>query len=624
MADTTPANGDTPDFDIEIDGTSVKTTYNVQSINITREINRIPYAKIAIEDGVASENDFPVSSEDFTQGSEIEIKFSYLSDTPETVFKGIIVSQRIKANNRNSILLVEARDEAFKMTQTPKNKQFTDSLDSDAISTLISDAGLTAEVEDTTYTHPQLLQYQSTDWDFLLSRAQANGQLIIVNDGTVSVGKEDFTSSEVLTLTYGTDIISLDMTSDARSQITSSKTVTWDYSTQAIVESESSEPDLNELGDQTGATLAEAGDGEVRTFSRVGKTEEDELTAWNEGIMLKSRMAAIVGTITFQGNAAPVPGTIVKLDGMGTHFNGSAFISAMSHDFSGGNWLTTIQTGLDDKWFAPENGTSPQSYLLPKIQGVHIGTCIKIGPDDDGEDRIQIYLPMIHADNTEGLWARVSTLDAGLGDGDNTVRGTFFRPEVDDEVLVAFLDGDPRDPVVIGMLHSSSFPAPVTASDDTNHIKGIYTRSDMKLEFDDENKITTLYTPAGNMIQLDEQNEQINIEDQHGNSIVTNEDGITITSIKDIVMKAAENISSTADNGDISETASGDISETASGDISNTATGSVTVSASSDCEITALNITSTADAEYKASGSAGAELSTSAIATISGSLVQIN
>jgi len=50
----------------------------------------------------------------------------------------------------------------------------------------------------------------------------------------------------------------------------------------------------------------------------------------------------------------------------------------------------------------------------------------------------------------DGIWARISTLDAGKQ------RGTFFRPEIGDEVIVGFLNDDPRYPVVLGMVNSSA------------------------------------------------------------------------------------------------------------------------------------------------------------------------
>ena len=157
-----------------------------------------------------------------------------------------------------------------------------------------------------------------------------------------------------------------------------------------------------------------------------------------------------------------------------------------------------------------------------------------------------------------------------------------WMPEIDDEVLIGYLNDDPRNPVVLGMLHSSAKPAPLTASDD-NHEKGIITRDELKVLFNDDLKSLELSTPKGNKALLSEDEGGISVEDENGNKITLSSDGIVIESVKDLVLKA---------------------------------TG--------DVKIEGVNIEAAAQAEFKAEGSAGAELSTSAIAVLKGSLVQIN
>ena len=101
--------------------------------------------------------------------------------------------------------------------------------------------------------------------------------------------------------------------------------------------------------------------------------------------------------------------------------------------------------------------------MLPAIGGLQIGVVSQLQDDPDGEDRILVQIPII--DNQEqGIWCRVSSLDAGDS------RGAYFRPEIGDEVIVGFINEDPNDAVVLGMLHSSAKPAPITASDSYNFV----------------------------------------------------------------------------------------------------------------------------------------------------------
>ncbi|MEO0408855.1 MAG: phage baseplate assembly protein V, partial [Cyanobacteria bacterium P01_A01_bin.135] len=179
---------------------------------------------------------------------------------------------------------------------------------------------------------------------------------------------------------------------------------------------------------------------------------------------------------------------------------------------------------------------------------------------------------------------RISTLDAG----DN--RGSFFRPEVDDEVLLGFINDDPRDPIVLGMMNSSANPAPLTEAQE-NFQKGFFTRSGMKLLFDDEQPSMTLETPGGNQLVISDEAQGISLSDQNGNTLTLNDSGISLSSQQDITLEAA---------------------------------GSLTLSATQDVNIEGLNVSAAANAQFKAEGSAGAELSTSAIAILKGSLVKIN
>jgi uncharacterized protein involved in type VI secretion and phage assembly len=158
-----------------------------------------------------------------------------------------------------------------------------------------------------------------------------------------------------------------------------------------------------------------------------------------------------------------------------------------------------------------------------------------------------------------------------------------FRPEIDDEVVVGFFDDDPRTPVVLGQLHSGSKASPIPASDD-NHKKGLTTRGGMKLTFDDEKLVVVLETPNGNKLTLSDEDGGITIEDENGNKIVTSSDGIVLESAKDVSIKAS----------------------------------------SGDVKVEATNVEASAQSQFKAEGSGGAEVSSSANTTIKGSLVQIN
>lgn len=591
MSDRTiPQNTDydVATFTLRSNGQEVTNTYAVLSLVVNRVVNRIPTARVVLRDGSPADETFAASeSSDFEPGKELEIAVGFDSNN-RPVFKGLIVKQSIKVGeDGNSKLILDCRDAATKLTVGRHSRYFTESKDSDAIATLINGySGLSADVEATRTTHPEIVQYYATDWDFILSRAEMNGQIVLVENGTVKVKAPATSGNPLITLTYGANLLELEAEMDARYQYRTVKAFSWSPADQAMIEADASEPGVNRQGNLSGQKLAEVVGLSEWELRHSGKVEQTELKAWADAQLLKSRLAKIQGRVKTKGYPEAKPDALIELGGAGARFNGLAYVSGIRHDFSHGVWQTHMQLGLAPHWFyqeAKDIVDQPAGGLLPGVNGLQIGVVVQLQDDPAGEDRILVRVPAIDP-QAQGIWARVATLDAGQN------RGTFFRPEIGDEVLLGFLNDDPRDLVVLGMLHSSAKPAPLAATDD-NPQKGFVTRSEMKLIFDDETKVITLETPRGNKVVISDEAKGISLTDQNGNSIVLDDSGIKLTSAKDITLEA---------------------------------TGKLTLKATQDASLEGMNVNAKANAQFKAEGNAGAEVSTSAIAILKGSLVQIN
>ena len=570
---------DLTSFRVLSDGSELDGEFAVQSLSIVKSINKIPTAVLLIADGSISESDFPLSNKDeLVPGKEIEIKMGY-RENEETVFKGIIIKQAIKSQNRSSSqLIIEAKDESVKMTIGRKNKYFSEVTDSDVVEEIIQTYGLSSDVEAMTVAHKEMVQFHSTDWDFVLSRAEVNGKLVIVDDGTVTI-KTPSIDTPVQSFIYGQSIIEFEAEIDARDQFAAVTAKSWDFSTQEIIEMEGNDPRLTEQGNLSSSDLADVIGLDTLPLQHSGAVNDQELQAWSDAKLLRSRLSKIKGRIRILGDATLKPGQTIELVGLGDRYNGSAFISEVGHTYGNRTrWYTDLTIGFCQKLAVEKYDDimdEPSAGLLPAIQGLQIGVVTAIHDDPDGEDRIQIKLPIIDPES-DGIWARITSFDAGEN------RGLFFRPEVGDEVVVGFLNDDPRDPIVIGSLFSSARPAPETAAEE-NDVKGFFTRGEMKLLFDDGVNSITMETPNGNKLVISEEDGGITLEDENSNKIIMNSDGIVIESSKDLSLKA-------------------------SGDIS----------------LEGVNIENAAQSQFKAEGQSGLEISSSAVATVKGSLVQIN
>lgn len=522
---------------ILIEGKVIPSEFHVLSVAVTRELNRIPTATIQLQDGEASKSTFEASNtHHFVPGKKIEIQLGYRSQN-NSVFKGIIIKNSIKIRKNISLLIIECRDEAIKMTKGNKSRYFINKKDSDIIEEIIELHQLPKEVETTNPTLKEVVQYDATDWDFLLCRAEANGKVVIVNDGKVTVASPAINNQEsVFTLLYGDTLLELDTEVDARWQSKGIKASSWNASEQELIEVEAKEPSTLNSGNLSYAELANVIGGDFQEIKHGGRLSTPELQAWADSRLLKERLAKIRGRAKFQGIAGLLPNIIITIAGIGERFEGKMYISGIQHTVANGNWETDVQFGLDSKIFAQNYNLHPlpAGGLLPAVSGLQIGIVTLLENDPDGEDRIKIRLPLISRAE-EGIWVRLATLDAGKE------RGTFFRPEIGDEVVVGFLNADPRYPIILGMCHSSAKPAPEVAKN-TNHRKGYVSREKMKFSFDDEKKIIILETPTGNKVILSEEDMGIIIEDQNGNKMIFNNNGIQIESIQDLTLKANKNI----------------------------------------------------------------------------------
>ncbi len=573
-----PAATDLSTVTILSNGEEIDLTLHLISITITHEVNRIPTAKLVFADGDVSKQSFDASNLDtFAPGAEIEIQCGYHSQE-EPLFKGLVIRHGLKSKSEgSSFLTVVCKDLAVKMTIGHNSQYFNDTKDSDVLEELIKKHGLTADVEATSEKFESIVQYQSTDWDFLLMRAELAGMLVFVEAGTVTLKKPDPAQAAKQAFIYGATILDFEAELDAERQYQATSTAGWDQSSQKLVKVEGADPGFPEQGNVTASDLASVVAPKDFHLHHTGKITEGELQSWSDSLMARSRLAKIRGRMTSQGFAGIAVGDVVELQDVGERFNGNAYVSAIRHDITQGNWISHYQLGVDPKWFNQKARaeTPLAGGMLPSVEGLHIGVVTAIEGDPEGDNRIRVRLPTIH-ESEDGVWTRICTLDAG------PERGTVYRPEIDDEVIIGFLYGDPRQAVMLGMLHSSKNTPPIAPAKDNNQ-KGYQSRAKTQLYFDDGKPACHLSLDSGRIIEMDDEAGTIVCKDPDGNTITLDSSGITLESPKDITLKA---------DGDI--------------------------------KMEATNIEAKAKAEFKADGGAGSKLTSGATTTVKGATVMIN
>ncbi|RZJ11890.1 MAG: type VI secretion system tip protein VgrG [Rubrivivax sp.] len=580
---------------VDLNGQRLPASVELISVEVRRAANKVPSACLVFTDGDMASASFPLSdAADFKPGAQLTINAGY-GQQEKVIFEGIVVRQGLRVSGDNDArLVVECRDAAVRMTVGRRNANHIDKTDSDIISTLIEAHGLVADVEATGVAHGELVQHFCSDWDFMLARAEAQGLLVIATDGSVAVKAPKAEGEPVLTVTYGVDLISFDGDVDARYQYRSATAVSWDPRTQAALEGCAAGPaSLSAQGDLDSATLS--GVIGLTTLRMQGGAPQSEamLNQWAKAQQTKSGLARVRGQLRFQGSAEAKVGELIEIKGVGRRFSGNAFITGLRHQIQEGAWATEADFGLAPDWFCSQADVQapPAGALVPPVAGLQIGVVMRLDGDPAGEHRILVKLPVLQA-QTEGVWARLMQDHASSG------FGSFFVPEVGDEVVLGYFAADPSHPVVLGSLYSSRRTPPYDLAA-RNDIKALVTRCKHKLEFDEKDKVITLTTPGGNRVVLSDKDKSILLEDENGNTVMLSPAGISLDSLKDISL-------------------------TAKGSITLDAVNSISLTATADVIASGLNVRCEAQIGFTGKGDATAELSAAGQTVVKGALVMIN
>jgi phage protein D len=559
-------------------------------------VNKIARAYISILGGKSYENLFPESENTiFAPGKDVEISIGYAQKNVK-VFSGIItkhsldISTNYLSFSSRNLLLLEASDKSIKMTVGKKSEIYEKKKDSDIITTLLSTAGLTKTVTATTLTHALISRHNCSDWEFMLNRAKANGMVILNAMGAVTVIAPKASGTEATTVTYGKDIKTFRADLDASSQLQGVEAINYDIYTELEVKQTGVDSKFDIPGSIKGSELGKVAAATKISLNVPVPVLTQELKGHADALLSASRLRRMSGEMSFRGTTDVKLGCYVKLAGFGKLFNGLVYITGVEHLVENGQFVTKASFGLKPEIFS---GTlHAELNLLPPIAGLHVGIVKKLDADPDKKNRIQVMIPSLKSTGS-GIWAMLGHFHAGKNSG------SFFVPELNSEVIVGFINDDPRFPVVLGSLYSKNNTTLEKFTKD-NFIKSIVTKAGTRLEFEDKDKTFKVITPGKNMIFISDKAKGIKIEDQNGNIILTSASGISIDSKKDIKITAAGKLEL------------------------NGTKGVVVKSSSGDTEVSGKNAKLKASAKVEVNGSAGTDIKSSAAINIKGSMVNVN
>jgi Rhs element Vgr protein len=501
------------------DGKAVST--DILSLDIITAVNKIPYAQVVIGEG-GNANQSPVELSDaacFQPGKELEIILT--NATGELVFKGIVIKQHLKKTGDNTYLTVDIKDSAHILSLLRQSAVFAEKDDRTMITEVADRAGLKVECAADTLYHKQMVQYYCTNWDFIVSRAEANGLLVCAENAKLTLKKPDLTKAE----TELSVIREYEIEADLTGQYEKMAGICWDIKeVKPIKAFNNNSPTLESRHNFSELATAMRTNQSVLVSGIPGETVE--MKAWANAGLLKNRYSLIRGRVSVDGNCKLKLGGSVTINAAGKIFGATAIISGIRHHINSDGWITDIQCGLSGKWFYQMDDLTekPAAGLLPGINGLQVGIVEAYPSDGDPEKihRIQVRIPAFdEMDEKESvIWARLNLPYAG------DRRGMFWVPEPGDEVVVGFFNDDPRHAVALGSLYNGQTEPPLKFSE-SNQEKGIITKNGIKIVFTDaaDQEKLTIATPGGNIVSLEDEN-GIAVEDKNKNKITLHDKGV--------------------------------------------------------------------------------------------------
>jgi Rhs element Vgr protein len=526
-----------PTITITSGGARLDPVVQVLSVEVRRELNRVPEAQVCVVDGSVAERKFAHSDTAFFEpGKPLAIAVRDGDGPDATLFEGLVVRHAVESRAGTSTLRVELKDAAYKLTRQRRTCVFRKQADDEAIRKLVGDAGLkVGELATTRTKHDELIQYRASDWDFLVSRADAQGLVVDVHRGTVSVQPMVRSDQPRAKIEHGVCAVDLELELDAGDQWAAMTSQAWDVQKLAATPPSDAKQPAVTVGNLDAAAIARKLGGDSYALVHPAIVAKGELDDWAASRLSRSRLALLRGRAAIAGRSDLAPRDLIELAGVGQRFNGKAFVSGVTHTIDPAGWRTELQLGLPPEPFAhqPDIADLPAGGLVPPVHGLHVGVVGDFESDPLGEHRVKVLLSVL--DKKQGaVWARVARPDAGKD------RGQVFWPEPGDEVVVGFVNGDPRQAILLGALHGSANtpPDPPGAPSENNARRAIVSKSGAVIELDDSDQdkpVVTIKTPGKNQLVIDDVAKAITLSDQHGNTITLDASGITLNSEKQAI-----------------------------------------------------------------------------------------
>ncbi len=437
-------------------------------------------------------------------------------------------------------LMVQAYDKSYRLHRGKKSRTFLEQSDSDIIRMMLGESKVTIGTIElpSVITHTFMIQYNQTNMEWLLMRAEQLGCQVFVQDGKFNFMPASSKEGQATELTWGDNLLSFRPRVTAVHQPKEVSVYSWDQVQKKEIVGKAT-PDSKLKSAPTysaGGSFAKSAFKDDAPVAIVNMPVQDvnSAKAIAAGYMSDVDSAFTQAEGVAFGNAEIQVGRPVKInirEAKLTDYSGEYVVSAVRHVYRRtGRWEThfSVTGRRTNSLTGLLEAGNERAFYGNRFNGV-VPAMVTNFSDPENLGRIKVQYPWLLDKDSQPIesdWVRIAAPAAGKN------RGFYYIPEVDDEVLIAFEHGDPNRPYMIGTLWNKKDPPPKPTS-----------------QVNDGSRITEriIKSRSGHIIVLNDTSgqEQILIRDKsERNEIVidTKTNSISITAQQDINIDAGGNV----------------------------------------------------------------------------------
>ena len=392
-------------------------------------------------------------------GDAVIVSVKY-EDGKEELVSGEVTSLEADLDASGSHVVIRGYDKSHRLHRGRKARSWADQKDSEIAETIAGEAGLSSSVDDSEVAHAYIAQPGLSDWEFLASRAReigfdlrvAGGSLEFKKPSSASDGPEQGSPGRAPTegqIVYGENLVSFRPRVSIVDQASSFEVRGWDVKAKkAVVGTAQPSNTSASIGLAQSAATEALGD---KTYVRNDRLFAAEDAAKNAAAGLAASVGSTFGEAegVVVGDPKLKAGSAVSVSGVGSPFDGKYVLTSTRHVLDRYGYRTHFTvSGHQDRTLiglVSHGAAGAPSGVGQIVPGAVPAVVTEVKDDPDKLSRVKVKFPWLD-DSFSSDWARVVFPGAGKD------RGFACMPEIDDEVLVCFEQGDFRRPYVLGGL----------------------------------------------------------------------------------------------------------------------------------------------------------------------------